>query len=193
MKEFPDQRDSEVVVVWVHKHLWVFLKAVFLTVFLGSVIVWGIGMLMAQIVPLVFLPHVWAVISLLMTSVWMLGFVRWIDEEFDSLIITNERIISTDQAGLFQLSIAEASLDVIQEINTRSSGFLESILNMGNMEIQTAAKQEPLKMETIWQPAVLREKILNTKEDFIRGQGRVDPLLQTAQKTRSETSGILNG
>lgn len=53
-------------------------------------------------------------------------------------IVTSERIIDVDQKGLFNREVNALSLNNIQDVNYKKSGFWGTLLNFGNVIVQTA-------------------------------------------------------
>lgn len=65
--------------------------------------------------------------------------IAWVDDEFDVFIITDERLIDITQITLFQRSVASTPLNQIQDTTSHVNGVLATILNYGDVEVQTAA------------------------------------------------------
>lgn len=53
-------------------------------------------------------------------------------------IVTSERIIDVDQRGLFNREVNALSVNNIQDVNYKKSGFWGTLLNFGNVIVQTA-------------------------------------------------------
>lgn len=70
--------------------------------------------------------------------IWLYAFLIWIDYYFDVWIITNKRIINVEQKGLFMRHISELELPKVQDVTTEIEGIIPSILNYGDVHIQTA-------------------------------------------------------
>jgi len=70
--------------------------------------------------------------------IWLYAFLIWIDYYFDVWIITDKRIINVEQKGLFIRHISELKLPKVQDVTTEIEGIIPSILNYGDVHIQTA-------------------------------------------------------
>ncbi len=83
-------------------------------------------------------PLVFFVGSSLALLIWIYIFLIWIDYYFDVWIITDKRVINIEQKGLFMRHISELELSKIQDVTTETEGIIPSILNYGDVHIQTA-------------------------------------------------------
>lgn len=72
---------------------------------------------------------------LFMTAIFLQGFFDWY---FDAFIVTDERIIDVDFKNLIYKNITYTKIDNIEDVTYSVSGFLPSLLNYGNLLIQTA-------------------------------------------------------
>ncbi len=93
---------------------------------------------------------------------WIYAFFIWIDYYFDIWIITSERIINIEQKGLFVRQVSELKFSKIQDVTTRVEGFLPTILNYGDVEIQTAAEEVNLFLfRQVPDPYKIKTTIMN--------------------------------
>lgn len=68
--------------------------------------------------------------------------VRWLEYYLDVWIVTSERIIDIEQKTLFQREISEMTLDRIQNVTVEIPGFFATMMQFGNIKIQTAGAGE---------------------------------------------------
>lgn len=99
---------------------------------------------------------------------WLIFFVIWTNYYLDVLIITNKRIIDIEQLGLFARDITEVRMDNIEDIKTEIIGLLPSLLNMGNLYIQTAGESREMVIKNIGDPHKVREIIAKYHDEFSR-------------------------
>jgi uncharacterized membrane protein YdbT with pleckstrin-like domain len=92
--------------------------------------------------------------------IWILFFLIWIDYYFDVWIITNKRIINVEQKGLFNRCISELNLEKIQDVTTEVVGVIPTVLNYGDVFIQTAGKTERFKFRKVSDPYHIKDFIL---------------------------------
>lgn len=87
--------------------------------------------------------------------------VAFIDYYFDLDIVTNRRIINIDQQELFSRHVSELSLTEIEDVSVRTAGILASVLDFGDVLIQTAGTKNEFAFERILHPQEVSEIILD--------------------------------
>lgn len=90
---------------------------------------------------------------------WIVAFVFWTDNHLDVWVITNKKIIAIEQRGLFSREISYIHFDKVQDITTEVHGIMATILDYGEIHIQTAGEQKEFIMHNIRDPKTSREKI----------------------------------
>lgn len=80
----------------------------------------------------------WLFSSLWWLFLWAGMAVLWINYYLDYWIVTNQRVISTYQKGLFRREISELSFSRIQDLTVDVKGLLKTFIDYGNVEIRTA-------------------------------------------------------
>ena len=96
-----------------------------------------------------------------MLVIWIYCFMIWIDYYFDVWIITSERIINVEQKGMFTRKVSELRYSRIQDVTTEVMGFLPTILNYGDVKIQTAAEEDEFLFRTVSDPYGIKDIIMN--------------------------------
>jgi hypothetical protein len=154
--------DNEFVIHTARKHLIVFaLKFIVLII--------------AALVPLAITPFLTMITSIpfdtLMTyfsffyvayllAMWIWGFMMWTDYYLDITVITNKRIIDMEQKGLFSRETSTMRYEAIQDVTTDIQGVLHTVLNFGNLYIQTAATTKEFVLDDIYDPNLAKEVIV---------------------------------
>ncbi len=92
--------------------------------------------------------------------IWILFFILWIDYYFDVWVITNKRVINIEQKGLFSRDVSEVSLEKIQDITTNVTGILSTMMDFGDVQIQTAAEQEKFLFRRVPDPYGIKDIIV---------------------------------
>jgi hypothetical protein len=77
----------------------------------------------------------------------------------DVWILTNKRLIDVEQKSLFNRDIAEVSLENIQDINVQVPGLLKSILNIGNVYVQSAGYSREFVITDVAHPMKVKNMI----------------------------------
>lgn len=161
---FKELNENENVIKVLHRN-WFYLLQQFLILFVMA------GVLFAGIV---FLPFLFpdmtegSMRSLALfgevtffLAIWIYGFLIWIDYYFDIWVITNERIINIEQKGLFMRQVSEADYTKIQDVTAQVEGFFPTVINYGDVFIQTAAEKERFVFRTISHPYKIKDLIMN--------------------------------
>ena len=107
---------------------------------------------------------------------WIGFFIEWTDFMLDTWILTNERLVDVEQIALFSRRVSTLSLDRIQDITIEESGFIETMLGIGNVLIQTASEIEQFQVKGARNPVVMKDMIQQAYRE-----GREDILNEIAQ------------
>lgn len=99
-----------------------------------------------------------------MLAIWIFSFLIWVDYYFDIWIITNERIVNIEQKGLFTRHVSELRYNKIEDITTEVTGFIPTVLNFGDVQIQTAAEQAEFRFRTISDPYHIKSVIMDLQK-----------------------------
>lgn len=91
---------------------------------------------------------------------WLYGFLVWIDYFFDVWIVTNERIVNIEQKGLFNRRISELRFSRIQDVTASVDGLIPTILNFGDVYVQTAAEEERFVFRQVGDPFAVKDEVM---------------------------------
>ncbi len=166
MFTFPGQRPNEKVLMIIRKHPIVYVRIVMafvITAFMPLVIfllVWF------SYYPISEHPRVSAIIGIFSSAYVLIGLIitliAWLNEEFDLFILTNERLIDITQVSFLKRTVASTPLKQIQDTTSSIDGVLPTLLNYGNIEVQTAAGDaSKFEIDRVPDPAFVARKILN--------------------------------
>lgn len=72
---------------------------------------------------------------------WVMLFVKWTIYYLDIWILTNKRVFDLQQKTLFAREISVLRLEKIEDITIRVEGFFPTILNYGDVEVETAGAE----------------------------------------------------
>jgi membrane protein YdbS with pleckstrin-like domain len=163
MLTFPGQKESEQVLHVVHRHWFNLLSHFFILIFLFLIIFGGIASFLT-LFPEASDAGGKRVLLFLQNSfflfLWIYGFLLWIDHYFDVWIITSERLLNIEQKGLFIRRISEVHYTRIQDISTSVSGIIPTVLNFGDLSIQTASETERITFRQVGDPNGLKDEIM---------------------------------
>lgn len=100
-------------------------------------------------------------VSVYYLSINLFFFSYFVDYYLDMLVLTNDRLISIKQHGLFARTILEVDLYQIQDATSTTEGTFNSIFNFGNVIIETGgAEAKPVALN-VSSPHALRRQILD--------------------------------
>lgn len=120
------------------------------------------------------LPSLYAFFSISwLLFVWIASFVTWTNYYLDVLVITNKRVIDIEQHTLFKYDVAEVRFEKIQDIKIAVNGLLPSLLNFGDMTIQTAGEAKEFSLRMVSKPNEVRD-IISQQQSILasRSPGR---------------------
>ncbi|MFH1430460.1 MAG: PH domain-containing protein [Candidatus Uhrbacteria bacterium] len=97
-------------------------------------------------------------------AMWLLFFTMFIDYELDLWVVTNDRLISMEQHGLFARTVSELDLWRIQDASSDVRGVFQTLFEYGNVHVQTAGATERFVLEQVPEPFEVRKIILEMAE-----------------------------
>ena len=171
---FQGQHENETVLMVIHRH-WFNI-----VMHLGTIIILSIFLLGG----ISFLPSLFPtattadntlffgfVQNTLLLFLWLFGFLVWIDYYFDVWVVTNERIVNIEQKGLFNRSISELRFSRVQDVTATVDGIVPTVLNFGDVHVQTAAEEERFTFRQVADPFAVKDRIMTlsrqaTKDDL---------------------------
>lgn len=170
---FESQDEDEHIILLVRRHPITNLRWIVIALILGTF------PLFLQIVPLItFFPPNFQIMTVIGWYLLILGYIleRFFTWFFNVNIVTDERIVDIDFLSLLYKRISSAKIDKIEDVTDSVGGFIGSILNFGDVEIQTAAEQREFVFEQVPQPhkitKLLNEMILEEEREKIEGRIR---------------------
>ncbi len=80
-------------------------------------------------------------ISAYYLAIMVFMFQEFLDFYLDVWVITTERVIAIEQKGLFARELSEQKLFRVQDVTAEVKGIFPTLLNYGNVYVQTAGEQ----------------------------------------------------
>ncbi len=162
-KIFPSQEPDEEVIFFLRKHWFLFL-AVFLII-LGMLFVPAIFIIVSiRLYPGFFTGSVIHFL-VIFASMYLLflcaaSLISFINLYFDIVILTNKRIIDTNQKGLFHRVIDELDTLHIEDVSSKVTGIFGTFFDFGIVEIQTAGAERNFIFQGIPHPRQIARQIM---------------------------------
>lgn len=167
---FPGQRTDEIIQMLVRKHWIMDLRIAFIFLFIAGFPSALAYFLLQNFLQNNLMPAFWlgtAASSLFLLFVLLITYIRWLSEELDIMIVTNERLISHDQMDLFRTQISEASIDQVQDVTGGEHGILAHLLNYGSLEVQTSGNEVFFKIRNVAAPHEIARNIMDLRDRYI--------------------------
>jgi len=102
--------------------------------------------------------------TLFLLLLWLYAFLVWIDVWFDVWIITSERVINIEQKGLFARETSELALSKVQDVTSDVEGIVKSVLNYGDVFVQTAAEEERFHFRNVPDPVAIKDLVMKLSQ-----------------------------
>ena len=168
---FKEISEKEEIIKIIHRH-WFDIFSQFLIIFVAVVFLIAAFLLLPSLLPafqernsrnlVLFIESIMAVF------VWFYGFFIWIDYYFDIWIITDQRIINIEQKGLFIRSMSEVKYTRIQDVTAEEKGVIPTMLDYGDVFIQTAGEKERFVFRHVPNPYELKDMIMGMQKEQIK-------------------------
>jgi membrane protein YdbS with pleckstrin-like domain len=85
----------------------------------------------------------------------------------DVWIVTDHRVIDSEQHGFFSRTVAELNLAKIQDVGTSIEGPLATWLKFGNLDIQTAGTNPKFSFKQIPDPLKVKDMLMHAHNEYI--------------------------
>ncbi|HEY9585817.1 MAG TPA: PH domain-containing protein [Candidatus Paceibacterota bacterium] len=96
--------------------------------------------------------------------VWMIGWALWTNYYLDVLIVTDKRVFTIEQHGLFRRTSSSFRIDRIQNTTVEQSGIIQTLLGFGTIRLETASESENFVGTFITNPYEIK-KFINEMHD----------------------------
>lgn len=159
IESFDGQREDEDIVATWRQHPWVLSKTALWIILIGI-----IGSL-----PLAIWSPSWGVKFMLLGFViaalyGLMRYYLWLNTIY---ILTNQRIFSIAQKGIFFRSNTEVPLANIQNVSHTQRGLFQMTLKYGDIEIETAGTKTAMFLKNVEKPYLVQQKILAKQEGSV--------------------------
>ena len=118
-------------------------------------------------------PVVFLIMMIFVHMLWIISFIILADYYLDIWVLTDKRVITIEQKGLFSRKMSEFELDKIQEVSVDISGFFPTLLDYGNVRVRTASENPDFIFKQIGSPNEVKDRIM-TECDKCRGVAKSD-------------------
>lgn len=164
---FPGKREGEVIILFLRRHWFIFfMRLLFIIVSVASLVAvyYLILLLNSNFQENEYYNLLLFGESLATLFIWNFFFILWLDYYLDAWIVTNERIINIEQRGFFVRNISELKLTKIQDVTSEIIGVIPTLLDYGNIYVQTAGEKERFVFYQIPCPNRVKNTIVQLQE-----------------------------
>jgi uncharacterized membrane protein YdbT with pleckstrin-like domain len=113
-------------------------------------------------------PSVWTFLGATwILVVWLRFFHDWTDHYLDGWVITDKRIIDIEQRGFFSREVSSFRMERLQDVTTDVHGIIATLLNFGNVHVQTAGEDQDFIIKGAPDPKKLKELILSESDKYL--------------------------
>jgi hypothetical protein len=98
-------------------------------------------------------------------------FVNWY---FNVFIITSKKIVDFDVRGLTYKNTSETALRNVEDVTSRVVGTLGTVLNIGEVSVQTAGEEREFEFEKMDNPSEIRDIISDLISNLKTGEHNYD-------------------
>ncbi len=164
----PHGKKDEKIVFFLRRHWFVIVKVILVYIFLAILPLLFYGVLVTEAD--IWLQNELAKIFLVLLGFtyylfwWLLFYHAWLDYYLDIWIVTSHRVINIEQKGLFNRFIAEHKLFRIQDVVSKQKGMLPTLLNYGEVHIQTAGSEKTVIFEQVPRPHYIAQETIRLIE-----------------------------
>lgn len=163
--DFTLDPDEQVTNVFRRHWISIFPVIVSTGLLLGGVLVltYFIGRYSSSITP--YMPL--NVLSMILLGVVILAVVilvlAYVVFQQNKIVLTTLRLEELNQLGLFSRTISRLGLTEIEDVTSRRRGLLQTLLQYGDVVVQTAGEQEHFNFHQIGHPDDVAQKILEAR------------------------------
>lgn len=160
---FHGQRDDEKILSVIHRHWfditmhYVLISIILVITGAALFFVYDVEVLlgMTGLMPVAFF-----IASSVVVLMWFYGFLMWIDYWLDVWIVTDQRVVNIEQKGLFSRHVSELHFHMVQDVTSKVQGVIPTLLNYGDVEVQTAAEKTRFLFRRVPDPYAIKAMLV---------------------------------
>lgn len=99
---------------------------------------------------------------------WTVFFIVWTNYYLDVWIVTDHRIVDIEQFSLFSRDVSEFRLDRVQDLTVEVKGILPTLLNFGDLHVQTAGMHHQFHINDVENPYAVKDRIIKEHDKAVQ-------------------------
>lgn len=160
---FQDQHDHEKILLFLRKHWVTNIPWITLSFILLLVPVFGIPFINISDLINLTIPFNYLIAGIMFWYLLTFGFIltSFLFWFYNVGIITNERIIDVDYIYLLYSEVTATVIEKIEDVTNKRGGFLEVIIDSGDVFVQTAGTEPNIEFQNIPKPNLVVKTLTN--------------------------------
>ncbi len=164
---FEGQRPYEHVVVFLYRH-WFVLVLPLVGFFLMALVPIAVYLFLINFTSFEYFQGLYLVLVVGFYLLWWYSLFYMITMYLlDTWIITNHRVVDSEQHGFFNRTVAELGLAKIQDVSTKIDGPIATWLKFGDLDIQTAGASPKFSFKQIPDPVGVKDQLMRAHNQYI--------------------------
>ncbi len=161
---FQTQKRDEVILLFLRRHFITNLPWILIAIILSLIPIAFIALIPRfTLLTAIQIPRQLATIIILfyyliLFSYVFINFITWF---YNVFLVTNERIVDIDYSHIVVHNIAETKVGQIEDVNYTQAGFIRTLLNFGDVFVQTAGTEMIFEALAVPKPREVTKIIAN--------------------------------
>lgn len=178
---FPEKEKDERIILTIRRHWFYMAKRIIFILFIAFVpffIYWGLNNILGvsfEKDSLIFIAGILAA-SLYYLVLVLFLYHEWVDYYLDVWILTDRRIVSILQQGIFSRTVSEVKIYRLQDATSEIRGKLATFLRYGNVYVQSAGTAPRFIFDQIPHPEKVVRKIHEIHTQWLKKHGSFSPI-----------------
>jgi len=162
---FEGQLPDETTIKVLRQHWFIMFKDIALVVFslVPIVVVISVGLTTFDYL---YANLIWLATTIVLLFWWFWLFYQITMYLLNTVLITDHRIIVSKQLGLFRRSVAELDMRKVQDVSVNVNGMIETMLDFGSIEVQSAAAEKKIHLVNIEKPFKVKDSIMRAFDRY---------------------------
>lgn len=160
---------AENVALKFRKHWWMLFRDIIGTIFAG-IFVAGVAVTLVGVTAATdfnIVAGAYFGVMLWLLIVWLAIAVIWTNYYLDLWLITDKRLVSVDQVGLFRRKVTTLPFTNVQDVTVEQHGVLQTLLNFGTVKVHSAGPTgENMTIRGVARPAAIRDELIKLCEKW---------------------------
>jgi len=163
----------ENIIIEVRKHYWALWEelAVVIFIFFIPIFIYAVVSAIPSIINLIPGDPAFLFLGLFagwLICMWITSFMIWTEYYLDIWLVTDQKLISVDQAGIFSRQISTVQLNKVQDVTVEVRGIIATFLKYGDVKIQTAGEEREFIIHKVANPSHVELVINRAIEEYDR-------------------------